>query len=221
MRRAVVAAFACLALTGRIAVAQDQCASLSRPVGGGDVVDLAPPPAYTDVCAEDVGLCRLLIAGYPPSVTTLAYLVPDSLWASFRAGKAAGFAQFYIAQLAKSRTSADLPGFRSHLRAQHGDIADHSSPPPAAEISGRAPLGIFAETEHSISSGMLMTMQPAGHPDAIPIALVATNSAVAVGNSLLSLYVFREYRAVEDIEVVKSLTRAWIACVARAAAGGS
>jgi hypothetical protein len=36
---------------------------------------------------------------------------------------------------------------------------------------------------------------------------------VAIGNSLLSLYVFREYRAAEDIEMAKELTRAWISCL--------
>ena len=213
MERAIAIALAFFALTGRVALTQDACGSLSRSVADGDVVDLAPPPAYTDVCAQDSALCRLLTAGYPPSVTTLAYLVPDSLWASYRSGRVAGFGQYLIAQLAKSSTPADLPGLKAHLRAQQGDITDHSNPPSALEVRGRAPLGIFDETKHSISFGVLTQMQPASHPEATPITLVATNSAVAIGNSLLSLYVFREYRAAKDIEAAKALTRAWISCL--------
>jgi hypothetical protein len=76
-----------------------------------------------------------------------------------------------IAQLAKSSTAADLPGLKTHLRAQHGDITDHSNPPPALEVRGRAPLGIFDETTHSISFGIVMQMQPAGRPEATPIVL--------------------------------------------------
>ena len=210
-----LAALAVLALAGHAAWAQAACASLPRQAAG-DLLDLAPPPGYTDVCAEDASLCRLLTAGYPPSVTTLAYLVPTADWEAFQQDRVRGFPQYLIGQLAGRMRAADLPGFKAHVRAQQGDIADHTEPPPAVEVRDRTPLGILAETDRSISFGILMRMQPAGQPDVPPDAVVATNSAVAVGDRILSLYVFRGYRTAADIEAAKELTRAWLTCIGQA-----
>lgn len=209
-----------LTLAARDALAQATCTALPRPANGG-LIDVAPPPSYTDACAEDLALCRRLTAGYPPGVTTLAYLVPTSDWESFRQGGLRGFRLYLIAQLADGMGPADLPRFKAYVRAQQGDIRDHTEPPPVIELRERTPLGIFAETDRSISFGMLLRIQPAGGPDSLRLALVATNSAVVVGQQMLSLYVYREYRASDDLQAAKQLTQEWIACVARAEAAAS
>jgi hypothetical protein len=164
---------------------------MSTAVGAS--LELTPLVGYSEVCSQDATLCRRLTAGYPPSVVTVGYFVPTDEWAAFRRGEASGFRQYLVAQLASGTRPEGLPALKARLRAQQGDIPDASRLPALLESAGRVAFGVFDETERSVSFGVVMRARPVGAPPgAAEIALVATNTALVVGNRVLSLYVFRE-----------------------------
>ena len=179
-------------------------------------IDLAPPRGFIEVCSLDRDLCTVLTAGYPPSVKTLGYFAARRDWELFQRDSSLGFDDYLIAQLALNRTAEQLPGFKAYLRAQQGNIPDHSDLPRMLTAQGRVPLGILAETPTSISSGVVMAARPVTNPAAESIVLVASNSAAAVTNHLLSLYVYRNYRSETDIDSVKAVTQRWLQCIADA-----
>jgi hypothetical protein len=184
---------------------------------GDTTIDLAPPRGFIEVCSLDPQLCSVLTAGYPPSVKTLGYFAAGRDWELFRRDSSLGFKHYLIAQLALNKTAEQLPGFKAYLRAQQGNIPDHSDLPRMLVAQGRVPLGILAETPTSISSGVIMAARPVTSPSAESIVLVASNSAVAVTNRLLSLYVYHDYRTQTDIDTVKVVTQRWLQCIADAA----
>ena len=177
-------------------------------------LDMAPPPGYVEICSQDEELCRRLTAGYPPSVTTLGYFVPADEWQAYKASSR-GFAHYLIAQLANSTSANDLPGLKQYLHAQQGSIPDHSRVPAILDSNGRVPLGIFDETDSSISFGIIMKLRLT--TDTTPaVALVSTNSAVVARNHLLSVYVFREFHESTDVDAAERLTRDWVSCIRHA-----
>ena len=104
-------AMAIPAAAGGIEVPQTvECSSELRRAAGVEF-DLAPPGKYVDVCREDTELCKALTAGYPPSVTALAYFVRPHEWAELRKTRS-GFGEYLIAQLAGSMRPDEFPGFR-------------------------------------------------------------------------------------------------------------
>ena len=179
-------------------------------------LDLAPPPGFVDICAIDAQLCRTLTAGYPPSVTTLAYFVTTGDWDAYRRHSLSGFTRYLIAQLAVSMTVEDLPRFKDYLHAQQGAIPDNTRLPAILATDGRAALGILDETPASISFGTIMKLHLQTDPPTDPILLVATNTAAVARHHVLSLYVYHEYRTAADVDTAKAITKTWIACIQHA-----
>ena len=191
------------------------CDSWRAPIGDS-TIDLAPPRGFIEVCSLDAQLCDVLTAGFPPSVRTLGYFATRRDWELFRSDSSAGFKHYLIAQLTLNRTAEQLSGFKAYLRSQQGNIPDHSELPRMLTAQGRVPLGILAETPTSISFGVVMAARPVTSPSAESIVLVASNSAAAVKNRLLSLYVYLDYRNEADIDTVKAVTQRWLQCIADA-----
>jgi hypothetical protein len=183
---------------------------------GDSSVDLAPPRGFVDVCGLDSALCRLLTAGYPPSVKTLSYFVPPAEWDAVKKDSTAGFHHYLIAQWAVSMQPEQLQGFKTYLRAQQGNIPDHTELPRVLAAQGRVSLGIVAETATSISFGTILTARPVADPNAAPISLVATNTAAVVKSRMLSLYVYQDYRNDSDVNMAKSVTSSWLQCIGNA-----
>ena len=203
-----------LAADGAVAqkVGPGPCAARALAVTG-DEAALLPLAGFVEVCRQDTALCRRLSAGYPPSTTTLGFFVPDEEWVAYRRGALQGFTQYLIAQKAGSMSPSAFPGFKQHLHAQQGGIPDHTRLPAQLEPGSRVPLGIFDESDNSISFGVVMSARPAGTGQAAPIALVATNSALALRSRVLYLYVYRRYGTAADIDRAKEQTRAWLGCL--------
>jgi hypothetical protein len=200
-------------LVSATAAAQPVCASWVA-AGGRTPLDLAPPRGYTEVCSQDTALCQRLTSGYPPSVATRGYFVPTEDWASFQRGESRGFRQYLIAQEAISMTANDFPALKAHLARQQGNVPDNTRLPAELEAAGRATLGIFDETDRSISFGVVMRARAAGAaPDAPELALVGTNTAAVIGGVVLSLYVFRTYTGAPDIRAAQDLTKQWLSCL--------
>lgn len=213
MPRASTAVLVGFFLAANSATAQSTCTSW-KYTAGGTPLELAPPKGYTEICSQDAALCHILTAGYPPSTITVGYFVPSDEWNAFRQHKANGFRHYLIAQIAGSMTARELPDLKEHLHAQQGDVTDHTKLPAVFEARGRTPLGIFDETERSISFGAVMRLHPTtGWPDAADVVLIATNSALAVGERVLSLYVYREYATESDIAAAEQLTTDWLSCI--------
>jgi hypothetical protein len=158
----------------------------------------------------------LLTAGYPPSVKTLGYFVPPAEWDAVKKDSTAGFHHYLIAQWAVSLQPEQLQGFKTYLRAQQGNIPDHTELPRVLAAQGRVSLGVFAETPTSISFGTIMTARSVVSPNAAPLSLVATNTAAVVKSRMLSLYVYQDYRGEADVTMAKSVTASWLQCIGNA-----
>jgi hypothetical protein len=196
------------------AAAQTPCQSAKRSVTGGDV-DLAPLAGYLDIYSENTPICRTLTEGYPPSVTTMGYFVTADEWRSFKQAPRS-FTQYLIAQFAPSMSPDDLPGLKQYLRSQQGNIPDHTRLPSVLDSVGRVPLGIFDETESSISFGTVMKLQRGGPESIEPMPMVATNTAAVVKGRVLSLYVYRQFQTAADVDTAEQWTRRWLSCLLRA-----
>ena len=207
--------FLCAVLIAAPELSAQVCDSW-RARAGDTTIDLAPPRGFIEVCATNHRLCGVLTAGYPPSVQTLGYFVAANDWERFRKDSSLGLNHYLIAQVALTRGADQLPGFKSYLRAQQGDIPDHSQLPSTLAAQGRMPLGILDETPTSISSGVVMAARPVTSSSSASIVLVASNSAAAVSGRLLSLYVYLSYKNESDIDSVKAVTKKWLQCIADA-----
>jgi hypothetical protein len=215
MANAIAQGLAALAFLPAALGAQGQCAA--RPLSvAGTQFELLPLAGFVEICGQDAALCRQLTAGYPPSTTTLGYFVRQEEWRAYRQGTFQGFTQYLIAQGAGSLSPSGLPAFKRHIRAQQGEIPDHSRLPALVESGGRVPLGVFDESENSISFGVVMSLRPVGSDQAPLVRMVATNSALALGSRVLSLYVYRRFGAAPDVELAKAQTKAWLGCLRKA-----
>ena len=202
-----------LALTAALN-AQNLCQSAKDAVGGTEI-DLAPLAGYVEVCAQDTALCHTLTDGFPPSVTTLGYFVTSDGWRAYRQA-AQGFDQYLIAQLARSMSAGDIPGFKRYVHAQQGSIPDHTRLPAVLESEGRVALGIFDETDSSISFGTVMKVRSRTDPRVGQRALVATNSMAVIKGRVLSLYIYRAFGTPADVDTTEQLTKRWLTCLRRA-----
>lgn len=212
MAKAITHGLAALAFLPAALGAQGPCATRPLSVPGAQL-ELLPLAGFVEVCGQDAALCRRLTAGYPPSVTTLGFFVPYQEWQAYRRATFQGFNQYLIAQNAGSMSPSSLAGFKRHIHAKQGDIPDHTRLPAKLESGGRIPIGVFDESENSISFGFVMSMRPVGSDESRDIRLVATNSMLALGERVLSLYVYRRFGAISDIELAKAQTKAWLGCL--------
>jgi hypothetical protein len=195
--------------------AQGPCAA--RPFSvPGTKLELRPLAGFVEVCGQDAALCRRLTAGYPAGTTTFGYFVPQQEWQAYQRGTAQGFSQYLIAQGAGSMSPSDLPRFKRHLHAKQGDIPDHTRLPALLESGGRVPIGVFDESESSISFGVVMSGQQVGSSESKAIHLVATNSMLVLGPQVLSLYVYRRFGTASDVDRAKEQTKLWLGCLRKA-----
>ncbi|MDX2169379.1 MAG: hypothetical protein SF182_20075 [Deltaproteobacteria bacterium] len=192
-----------MVLLGAAAARAADCGSLVRSADGLSV-DLAPPSGYVDVCA-DKELCKKLTHGYDAAtVSTLAYLVPQSEWPKpADAPPPGGFKRYLIAQLAPSKKPENLAALKALIRSQ--------TAVPAAKLGevlakdGQASLGVLDETPTSISFGAAMKRDPG--------VLAMSNTAMVLKNRVLSLYVYANLAGAEKIAELKDLTNRWIGCL--------
>ena len=205
-------ALAVLGVAVATAAAQTTCQSAKRSITGGDI-DLAPLAGYVDICAQDNPVCRTLTAGYPPSVSTIGYFVLADEWRSFQQTPR-GFTQYFIAQLALGTSPGDFPGLKQYLHSQQGSIPDHTRLPALLDSIGRVPLGVFDETDSSISFGTIMRLQR--RETAAQLPMVATNTAAVVKGHVLSLYAYRQFQTAADVDTTEQWTRTWLSCLRRA-----
>jgi hypothetical protein len=192
-----------------------ECGSLARALGGGSI-DLAPPEGFVEICAQDATLCRTLTAAYGKSVTTLGYFVTVAEWAAHAKMPAPSFSRYLIAQAAPSKTAAQLPEVKSFIRSQQHGAPERSRLAATLRTDGQAQLGILDDTPDSISMGAVAKL-PSATPGAGSERLLAmTNSALAVGPDLLSLYVYSRIDDTKDVQQVEALTARWLRCVREA-----
>jgi len=191
------------------AFAQDSCVPTIRSAGTFQI-DLSVPGRFVDVCAEDKALCRTLTAGYPASISTLAYFVLPEDWKTAKQNPR-GFRRYLIAQLSGSMTPDRLPAFKQYLHSQRGQVPDHTALPAVLTSKGRASLGIVSETPDSISFGTVMKLESTSTSQNIDLASI--NSAIIIRDRLLSLYVFDEVRDPNAVEPLKALSERWLKCL--------
>ena len=178
----------------------------------GTSLDLAPPAGFVEICGQDAQLCHDLTAGYPSSVRTIGYFVLSEEWKQFRKERM-GFSRYLIAQLALKLSPSDLPGYKQYLRSNQSSVPDHTSLVKIFELKGRAPIGIFLDTEDSIAFGQIMKLKM--NPPAPPkdLILASTNVMLVAKGKMLSLYAFDDITENMDVEAVKELTRKWLGCL--------
>lgn len=184
-----------------------ECGSMKRTVEGVSV-DLAPPAGWVDVCENNADLCAKLTQGYnPATVTTLAYFVPAAEWPKPAAEPPpGGFTRFLIAQLAPAKKPASLQALKTLIKSQ--------SAVPAAQLEEtlakekQAALGVFDESPSSISFGAAMRREGG--------VTAMSNTAMVLKDRVLSLYAYVNVAGAAEVEEVKALTRAWLACLRQA-----
>jgi hypothetical protein len=191
--------------------AGDSCVTYPVKVGSGRL-DLAPPGGFVEICSQDAKLCSTLTRGFPPSVQTVGYFVSPQEWAQFKKGEILGFTRYLIAQISRSTAAQGFPGLKDFVRSQQGTIPDHTDLPSTLKSQGRVGLGVIEETSDSITFGTIMKTQVASSPDK-EFVLVALNAAMVVGPLVLSLYSFRDYQTMGDVETAKQLTKSWLQCI--------
>jgi hypothetical protein len=84
--------------------------------------------------------------------------------------------------------------------------------PGTLKSQGRVSLGVIEDSSDSITFGAIMKTQAASSPDQ-EFVLVALNAAMVVGPLVLSLYSFRDYQGMVDVEAAKQLTKTWLQCM--------
>jgi hypothetical protein len=204
-----------LVLAAHATRGEPHCTSVLRDVDGIRI-DLAPLEGFVEICSRDKALCRTLTAGYPASVNTLGYFVTAGEWEAYKGKRLAGFTRYLIAQLAGTMSPEDLPGFKSYIHSQQGDVPDHTRLPETLKGAGRSSLGVFDETADSISFGTIMKLQTAVPGPWRDAWLASTNSALVAKRRVLSLYAFAEVRRSEEVEEVKEMTKSWLRCLRKA-----
>jgi hypothetical protein len=185
------------------------CGSAMRSWNGRSV-DLAPPAGFVEICQHDAELCRKLTASYPPNVTTLGYFVTEAEWKAHAQNPAAPFSRYLIAQLAPAKTAAHLQQVKSFIRSQQEPAPDRAHLAERFNADGQVGLGILDETAESISIGAVARVPT---PGARSDVLVMTNSALALGPDLLSLYVYLRVDTVAGSEQIEPLTKRWLQCL--------
>ena len=164
---------------------------------------------------RDKPLCRLLTAGYPPTTSTLAYLVLPAEWSAYKRNRAKPprFTRYLIAQHARSLSPNGLPGLKEHLHTNDGQLPDHTQLPDVFASQGRVALGITDESPNSISFGIVTRVNVPENPSAGQIVLASINSAIVIRKQMLSLYAFDSIKDPALVEPIKHLSREWLSCL--------
>jgi hypothetical protein len=192
-----------MVLLGAAAARAADCGSLVRSADGVSF-DVAPPSGFVDVCT-DKELCKKLTRGYDAAtVTTLAYLVPESEWPKpADAPPPGGFKRYLIAQVAPSKKPENLAALKALIRSQAAVPATKLAEVLAKD--GQASLGVFDETPSSISFGAAMKRDPG--------IMAMSNTAMVAKNRVLSLYVYANLANADQIGELKTLTSKWLGCL--------
>ena len=176
-------------------------------------VNLAPLKGYVEICSKDSNLCRVLTIGYPASTKTLGYFISDDDWASYQSGSRSGFSQYLIAQLASSVKPQEFEELKRYLHSKNGNIPDNTSLPNRITEQSKTNLGVISEHKNSITIGSSQTINQNNPPIKASITLLASNIAVLVNNSVLSLYVYRTYKGDSDLKNLKADSEQWLQCI--------
>ncbi len=204
---------ALLALAASSLVAAQHCGSFRDPRERSSI-DFAPLDGYTDVCSRDFQLCVMLTLGYPSSVQTIAYFVPNAEWQKYKEGKHKGFSRYLIAQHAvRTLSSEEFADFKDYVRSQQGNVVDHSKVPSLFEVKGRVPLGVVDESADSISYGTVIKLEQKDQGEGGSELLGAINIALQLKGESLSLYVFDVVKDLHDTDRLKALARHWLQCI--------
>lgn len=198
--------FTVLAIPGAL-IGQD---TNVEPRGSMESIDLSVPTGYVEICSLNRSLCNALTKGYPSSVRTIGYFVTREEWQRYEQDSLNGFTNYLIAQLSDKNSPTDLARIKGYVHSQQGNLPDLGRLPAMLESQGRANLGVFDESDSSISFGTVLRLQSRVQGSGLPIDLVATNSAVVVSGRVLSLYVYRQFRQEYDIQAAENLTREWL-----------
>jgi hypothetical protein len=174
-------------------------------------INLCPPEHWVEILSKDALLAHRLTNGYPSSVRTLAYFVPLSEWEDFQKQKTIGFKHYFIFQLARNMSPDGLAGFKDYIKTKQGNMPDHSDLPRMYKLQGHVSLGVFDETDDSISFENLVKLEFV--PLKEPIDMVAANSAIRMNKFVFSVYFYQSYHDDKDVEAVKKLTHDWVRAV--------
>ncbi len=190
----------------------EPCGSF-RDARGRSSVDFAPPNGFVDVCSRDFQLCVLLTEGYPPEVTTVAYFVPGEEWQKYQKGQHKGFSRYLIAQRGQTRSPDEFSELKRYVKAQQGNVPDHTELPRILQSQGKIPLGVTEETEDSISFGVIMKLASAdGHLNGSPF-LACINIMLRLKGETLALYVHDTAANMSDSKSVRQLAKDWLKCI--------
>ncbi len=152
--------------------------------------------------------------GYPSSVQTIAYFVPNAEWQKYKEGNHKGCSRYLIAQRAvRTLSSEEFGDLKHYVRSQQGTVADRSKSPSLFELRGRVPLGVLDESEDSISYGTILKLEQKNQSEHGSELVAAINVAVQLKGESLSLYVYDVVKDVRDIARVKALAKHWLQCI--------
>src|SRR4051794_2609546 len=169
-----------------------------RTVSKQVTIDLAPPSGFTEICARDRELCRVLTAGYPPTVTTLGYFVASGEWAAHQRGERVSPTKYLIAQ-GTSMAQDAFPALKDFIRERAGRIPDNSRVPESGGTLARIDLGVLEEGPDFISPGIIIKVPPSALAPS-PANQVAINTAFATRGQVLSLYTHCDYSNGKDVD---------------------
>jgi hypothetical protein len=181
-------------------------------------IDLAPPAGFAEICTKDQRLCAELAAGYPPSVTTIGYLLPAETWAARQRGEHPTLSRYLIAQ-GTSTGAAAFPALKKFIRERAGRIPDHSRGVEALEDVERVDLGVLDEGPDFISPGVVIRARLPGLGPS-PGRQVAINTAFVTQGHVLSLYTHCAFNGQSDVADCRRLTTEWLTCLRGAAGQG-
>lgn len=194
-------------------VPQSGCSSFPATVMSGPVT-IPVPVGFVEACSAGHPFCDGAKRGYPPSVQTWGYFVPETEWSDAKAGKRDDFSNYLIAQVLRNPDVGELLHLKEFLHSQGGAIKDHSRIAGLVETLGRVNLGIQDETESTITIGTVMKNRTLGNSPK-EVTHVALNLAASWKSYMFSLYVFRDFKSPNDIERAKQTSKAWVSCLAR------
>jgi hypothetical protein len=155
----------------------------------------------------------MLTEGYPTEVKTIGYFVPVEEWQRYQKGQHKGFSRYLIAQRGQTRSTQEFADLKRYVKAQQGDIADHTDLPSVFDSQGRVPLGVIDETDDSISFGFILKFAPAGGGAGASRLLACINVMMRLKGETLALYIYDSVGKATDTEGVKALTKRWLRCI--------
>jgi hypothetical protein len=176
-------------------------------------INFAPVVGFVEVCSLDAALCDVLTRGYPSSVTTIAYFVTRQDWQTHLKDKRQGFSQYLIGQRGHSWSRDEFLEFKNHVRSGQGTVPDHTELPAVVESLGRASLGVTAESDDSISFGVVMKLAHSQDAVGAPFFLASVNTVLQINGETLSLYAFDRATNANDGAGARALMEQWLACI--------